>query len=85
MASGIPVISTTSGGSRALISDRITGLLVEEQSPLAITAAIEMMLADEGLRTRISQAALIAVAHHTWAHVGRDILTKYQALSGASI
>ncbi|MGC2476571.1 MAG: glycosyltransferase family 4 protein, partial [Candidatus Sulfotelmatobacter sp.] len=52
-ACGTPVIATAEGGVRETIQDGVNGLLVE-QEPEAMGAAIERLIADDGLRNRLS-------------------------------
>ncbi|HEY5971944.1 MAG TPA: glycosyltransferase [Pseudoxanthomonas sp.] len=57
MASGCPVVSTRVSGIPELVEDGITGLLVGEQEPAALAAAIERLLQDENLRGRLATGA----------------------------
>ena len=61
MALGIPAISTQVTGIPEIITNDRTGLLVEEKSPAALAQAIETLLDSQGLRTRLSHAALVKV------------------------
>lgn len=56
-ATGLPVVSTRSGGIPEVVEDGRTGLLVPEADPLALAAAIDAILADPGLWARLSAAA----------------------------
>jgi glycosyltransferase involved in cell wall biosynthesis len=57
MACGVPVVATSSSGTREIVSVGIDGLLVDRHDPAALAAALERVLADEGLHGRMSQAA----------------------------
>jgi glycosyltransferase involved in cell wall biosynthesis len=57
MACGVPVVATSSPGTREIVSVGVDGLLVDRHDPAALAAALERVLADEGLRGRLSQAA----------------------------
>lgn len=54
MSRGIPVVATSVGAVSDLIDDERTGLLVPPRSPEAIAAAVERLLGDAELRTRIA-------------------------------
>ena len=56
MASGVPVVATRISGIPELITDGIDGLLVSDHDPAALAAAIERVLIDPELATRIGHA-----------------------------
>lgn len=58
MSVGRPVIASRTGGIIDLVTESETGLLVQPGDPLALRAAIEQLLADPDLRSRMGQAAL---------------------------
>lgn len=53
-----PVIASRIGGPIDLVADGETGFLVQPDDPLALQQAIERLLADPDLRSRMGQAAL---------------------------
>jgi glycosyltransferase involved in cell wall biosynthesis len=57
MVAELPMVATRCGGYEGLITDRENGVLIEVGSPQAIADGIEMVTADNGLRTRMSQNA----------------------------
>lgn len=57
MAMGLPVVSTTVAGVPEAIEDGHTGLLVPEQDPGALAAAIERLMDDPALRDRLGRNA----------------------------
>jgi glycosyltransferase involved in cell wall biosynthesis len=57
MACGVPVVATSSPGTREIVSEGIDGLLVEHHEPAAVATALERLLKDDDLRRRMSQAA----------------------------
>jgi glycosyltransferase involved in cell wall biosynthesis len=66
MLAGIPVIATRSGGIPDTVQDGETGLLVDENAPEQIAAAIERLLGDQGLAMRLSeQGNQFAIRHRT--------------------
>ena len=62
MFAGLPVVATPVGGIPEMVLDGETGLLVPPGDDIAIATAIEKLLGDDELRTRMGAAAL-ARAH----------------------
>jgi glycosyltransferase involved in cell wall biosynthesis len=64
-----PVVATTAVGAVAggLVRDGETGLVVPPGDPRALAAALECLLADSALRTRLGAAGRAALAGHTYA------------------
>jgi glycosyltransferase involved in cell wall biosynthesis len=56
-ACGVPVAATAVGGVPELVADGATGLLVPPNDAGALTAALERLLGEPGLRTRLGTAA----------------------------
>lgn len=54
MACGVPVISTGISGIPELVEDGVSGVLVPEKDPRALSGAIGTVLADAGMRRRFS-------------------------------
>jgi glycosyltransferase involved in cell wall biosynthesis len=61
MGEGVPVIASRVGGSPELVRDGETGLLVPPGCPTSITRALQKLLADCELRTRLGTAGLAFV------------------------
>lgn len=57
MAYGRPVVATAVGGLRDAVEDGVTGLLVPPRDPSALRAAVERLLGDGELRSRLGAAA----------------------------
>ena len=57
MACGVPVVATSSPGTREIVSVGGDGLLVERHEPAAVAAALEHVLSDGALRQRMSATA----------------------------
>ncbi len=64
MAAGLPVITTDIEENRELVKDKATGMLVPVKNSDAIADALEKLLADEALRSRIGQAAKKFMEEH---------------------
>ena len=56
MATGLPVVTTPIAGIGELVEDGVTGLLVAPGSAAALTAALERLHGDPGLRHRLGRA-----------------------------
>ncbi len=62
MANGLPTVTTSSSGS--VVVDGVDGRIVPERDGVALAAAIEEIVADPGLRRRMSHAALGTTARY---------------------
>lgn len=82
MAAGIPVVATNAGGTGELIADRETGLLVPTGDVPAMVEAVERLLADETLNSRlVAQARAGVIAHHTPGDLAAAHIDLYDRLS----
>ncbi|MFB9235832.1 glycosyltransferase [Plantactinospora siamensis] len=63
-ALGVPAVSTYHSGIPEAVLDGETGLLCPEADPAALAAAIDRLLGDDELRTRLGRAARRRVAEH---------------------
>lgn len=57
MVAELPMVATRCGGYEGLITDRENGVLTEVGDPDAIAEAIEMVVSDSGLQSRMAQNA----------------------------
>jgi glycosyltransferase involved in cell wall biosynthesis len=57
MAVGRPVVGLRRGGLPEVVKDGVTGLLVDDESPVALAAAIGRLVADPLLRSSMGEAA----------------------------
>jgi glycosyltransferase involved in cell wall biosynthesis len=57
MATGLPVVATSSDGTREIVRHGETGLLVDAHEPEAVAAALERVLVEPWLRERMRAAA----------------------------
>jgi len=58
MACGTPVVATASPGTRDIVTHGVDGLLVESHTADRIAAALADVLADSGVRSAMSRAAI---------------------------
>lgn len=79
LAYGRPVVATPVGGLADAVEDGVTGLLVE---PGAVRPAIERLLGDAALRTRLGTAARErARVAYSWAAATDSLSAAYEAAS----
>jgi len=57
MALGKSVVASAAGGNPELVEDGVSGLLVPPQDPAALAAAVERLLGEPGLASRLGRAA----------------------------
>ena len=57
MATGLPVVATTAGGTPALVQHGQSGLLVPPGSPAALAGAVLSLVADRGFAAQLGAAA----------------------------
>ena len=83
MATARAVVASDVGGLREVITDGVTGRLVTPDDAPALAEAIEPLLYDRDLRSRLGAAARDWVAEHrTWTQVATRYRDAY-ALLGA--
>jgi len=56
LAAGVPVVANDSGGTREMVFNGRTGLLLRERTPSAIAAALARVIGDPGLAQRLAHA-----------------------------
>ncbi len=79
MAYGRPVVATAVGGLPDAIRDGETGILVSPRDPTALRAALERLLADAQLRTRLGAAARAhAKQELSWSTATAAIVSLYE-------
>ena len=78
MAHGRPVVASAVGGFLDLVVDEETGLLVPPRDPRALRAALERLLADAELRSRLGEAARARIRERfAWGAVLDATLALY--------
>ncbi|MBC8042706.1 MAG: glycosyltransferase family 4 protein [Rhizobacter sp.] len=79
MASGVPVISTRSGGPEIIISDGTDGLFAENNNPYDLAEKILDMMTNAGFRRRLGEAARRkAVQKFSVEAIGGDVISIYR-------
>ena len=83
MASGLPVISTRSGGPEVVIEDQVTGYLTPVREVAPLVAAMERLAADPYLREAMGKAARRRVERMFSVEATKEIfLRKYDEVLG---
>lgn len=83
MASGVPVVSTDSGGIPQLVTHQVDALLVGVKQPEQLAAAALQVLQDNALRLRLIDAGLQNAARFSWHKVWDLLKQQYlQVLAG---
>lgn len=73
MASGLPVVGARAPGTRTLVEDGESGVLVDPDDPEQVCDAALELLADDAERHRLSRGALRRSRQFHWS----DILTQF--------
>jgi glycosyltransferase involved in cell wall biosynthesis len=82
MALGLPVVATDVVGTRDVVVHDVTGYLVRPGDPSAMAAALEPLLADATLRSRLGEAGRQVVADRfTLAEMSRRLEALYTELA----
>lgn len=69
-AAGLPVVTTRAGGIPGMVEHDRTGLLVDLDDPEGLAMAIDRVLSEPGVATRLAKAGRVAVEQYTWTAVG---------------
>lgn len=80
MALGKPVVAVRAGGNTDVVEHGVHGLLVRRRDPLALGAAIQRLLDDVALRSRLGASARVRVrTEFTIERTARDTEAVYRA------
>jgi glycosyltransferase involved in cell wall biosynthesis len=79
MAAGLPVVACRAAAVPELVRDGETGLLVPPRTPVALTAALERMLDDDGMRKEMGMAGRARVEDLDLVPVARRFLEALPA------
>lgn len=83
LAAGVPVVAAAAGGVPDVIEDGVTGLLVAPSDSAALAEAIDRMLSDRTLRSRVIEAGAAKVEQEfSIARMVRGNLEVYREVLG---
>jgi glycosyltransferase involved in cell wall biosynthesis len=80
MASGLPVLATSSGGVVDIVQDGVNGRLVPPNDVPALAEALIQLVDDGPFRAELARGARVAAAGATW---DRSIDSLEDALTAA--
>ncbi len=81
MAHALPCIATRISGSEDLIEDKRNGLLVPPDDPVAMTAALNALLGDPGLRRALGDSARKTIeSGYSISSIARRYVELYESL-----
>jgi D-inositol-3-phosphate glycosyltransferase len=81
-ACGLPVVAGAVGGLPYVVSDGVSGLLVEGQDPTAYARAIAKILGDPALARHFSSGAVEFAAQFSWPSTADRLLELYSGITG---
>lgn len=82
MASGVPVLSTKSGGIADLIKNEVNGIMVKEKDSKSIAVNLSRILCEPELAHRLSRNALQTAGEYDYAVIARNYYEMYQSMLG---
>lgn len=87
MASGVPVVSTELGTGTSFVNlDGVTGKVVPPGDPAALAEAVNSLLADEALASRLGEAGRArAHAEFSYTVMGQRVLRVYERVCGVRL
>lgn len=77
MASGVPVVAARATGSTGLVQHGVTGLLVDPARPEGFVDAIQQLVEDDAMRTRMRAAGLDAALAYDWDAINQTVIDTY--------
>jgi glycosyltransferase involved in cell wall biosynthesis len=81
MSCGKPIVASTVAGNPLAVDDGATGLLVPEQDPAVLAAAIARLVDDGELRHRMGTAARTRIENELgWPHLARRYLDHFERM-----
>lgn len=85
MAAGLNVVTTDGGGAIPyIVTNEVTGLIVDRNDHKALAAAALRLLDDEELAVTLARNAREACVKFTWRHVREQWITIYEKLAKPS-
>lgn len=83
MASGIAVVATDVGGTRAFIKNGRTGFLIPPSDPEGLKNAIKELMEDPDLRESIAKSGQkLVLEHFSWSNIAQKVKGIYERIWG---
>jgi D-inositol-3-phosphate glycosyltransferase len=83
-ACGTPVVGTSVGGLSHIVTDGISGYLLEERDPSQLAERLRSLLQDPSLRQHLSAEAERAATRFSWNRATDELLALYECLMNES-
>ncbi len=84
-ACGTPVVASAVGGLTSLVTDGVTGLLVNSRTPSAFAAAIDRVLADVSMAQSMAMAASLNSWDYSWTSAADRLRDLYEDLRASAL
>lgn len=78
MASGLPVVTTDTGGVGDIIENGVDGFIVPRRNSQAIADAVEKLLANPDLQEKIGKRAKEKAKNYVWKKTTERVLNIYE-------
>ncbi|MDN5870622.1 MAG: glycosyltransferase family 4 protein [Nitrococcus sp.] len=85
LACGVPIVTTAAGGIPWMVTDGETALLVPESDPGAAAEALQRVLEDRALASRLALRGRAVAESCTWPAVRRQWAMLYDRIGGGSV
>ena len=82
MASGKPIVASNIAGYASIMTDGQEGFLVPPKDSHALALALERLVLDPGLRSRMGEDGRITAQNYRWGHVADQVEACYQEAVG---
>jgi D-inositol-3-phosphate glycosyltransferase len=79
-ACGTPVVAAKVGGLVYVVDDGVTGILVDGWDPADYAEVLDRLLSDDGLRKKMSEAAVVWAKRFSWDATVRRYLELYKGV-----
>ena len=76
LAARLPVVCTPAGAAADILHPGVDALLVPVADAVALAAAMERLVGDDGLRRRLGEAGAAVAARYAWSRVGPGTRTQ---------
>jgi glycosyltransferase involved in cell wall biosynthesis len=79
----VPVVATATGGVPFVVTDGHDGLLVPPRNDAALAGAVNRLLHDPELASRLGRSGRETAARYAWAMLAERVLAVYRSVLGA--
>jgi glycosyltransferase involved in cell wall biosynthesis len=78
MASGLPIVATTTGGIPYLVHDGVNGILVPPAVPASIVDAVARLTGDEAMSTAMGERNREQSRERDWSVIAQRVADVYR-------